>query len=250
METCSPSYTKILIRFVGDHDQVTLARERRHFFRLGPREHQPARILRRVVVDGPRLRRRKLLQRLANPITPRRRGRHRQRTRLRSRHKIGNRRPVRREDQRVIARIKHALKGSIQGLRAANRRNHLVGRHVDSIFRGKLLHQRLAQRQHARRRRIMRVVLHQRLHRRVLDRLRRLKIRLAAVQRVHLQTLCPHFHDLVANLHDIRESNLIQAFCQADPTRFRHGLRSPFRTHFQLQVFPEYPMSLSVRGRM
>ena len=63
------------------------------------------------------------------------------------------------------------------------------------------------------------------------------------MQRMNLQPLCPHFHDLVANLHDVGESNLVQPLCQANPARFRHGHTVSFRAH--LGASPEYLMSFA-----
>ena len=62
---------QVFVGLVGDDDQVALDGEGRNFFRLGPREDQAARILRRVVVDGARLRGGKLLERIADAIAAR-----------------------------------------------------------------------------------------------------------------------------------------------------------------------------------
>ena len=69
----------------------------------------------------------------------------------------------------------------------------------------------------------MRVILNQRPHGRIFDRLGRLKVRLAAMQRMHLDSFGAHLHDLVANLHNIRESDLVQSLCEANSILFRDG---------------------------
>ena len=68
------------------------------------------------------------------------------------------------------------------------------------------------------------------------------------MQRVHLETLRPHLHHLVANLHDVRESNLIQA---SSPVEFRSSCRRHWQ-QFSFRVkgclFHKNMPSLSVSG--
>ena len=57
----------------------------------------------------------------------------------------------------------------------------------------------------------------------------------ASVQRVHLLAFCPQSHDLVADLHNVRETHLIQSLGQPNPAlsgrchsiSFRRGTFSP-----------------------
>ncbi len=62
----------------------------------------------------------------------------------------------------------------------------------------------------------MRLVLDQRLDGRVLDLFGRFEVGFAAVERMHLKTLGAHPHHLVANLHNVGESYLVQSLCQPD----------------------------------
>ncbi len=62
----------------------------------------------------------------------------------------------------------------------------------------------------------MGLVLDQRLDSRELDLLGRFEVGFAAVERMHLETIGPHPHDLVANLHNVGESYLVKSLCQAD----------------------------------
>ena len=88
---------------------------------------------------------------------------------------------------------------------------------MDAVFLRKFLDKRRAQGQHPGRRRVVGLVLHQGLNGCEFDVGRRLKEWLAAVQGVHLKAARSQLHHLVADLHDIGESNLVQPLCQPDP---------------------------------
>jgi len=59
---------KIFIGLVGNDNQVALDGKGSNLFGLSPSEHETAGILRRVVINCPRLRRRELLERVADPL--------------------------------------------------------------------------------------------------------------------------------------------------------------------------------------
>ena len=93
-----PVIDQILVGLVGNDDQIALNGERGNLFRLGAHKDYAARILRGVVVDGPRLGRGELLQSIPDAVAARADGGHLQWPRLRPGHQVADRRPVRRED--------------------------------------------------------------------------------------------------------------------------------------------------------
>ncbi len=202
---------EVFVGFVGDDDQIAFDGEGCHFFSFGAGEDEAAGILRRVVVDGACLRRRKLLERLADSVAARGDGGNQQRPRLRAGDEIADGSPIGREDQGVIAGIEHALEGCVEALRAADGDDHFVGGDVDFVFGGKLLRPAPgADGKQAGRRSVVGLVFDQRADGGELDVIGRLEEGLAAVQRVHLEPLGAHGHHLVANLHDVGEANLVE----------------------------------------
>jgi len=116
------------------------------------------------------------------------------------------------------------LERRIEGLRAADGGNHFIGGYMDVVLGGKLLHQTFAQRQDAGGRRVVRLVLYERLDCRIFNVRWRLKKRLASVKHMHLVAFGTQFHHLIANLYDIGKTYFIQPFRQSDSALLRnHG---------------------------
>ena len=108
-----PLINQILIRFVCNHDQVMLTGKGGHFFRFRAREDRAGGVLRGVVINGPGIWRGEVLQRPGKTCAARRRCRHQQSPRLAACNHLPNRRPIGREEQHVVSRVEHRLKGNI-----------------------------------------------------------------------------------------------------------------------------------------
>src|SRR6266702_3841654 len=91
----------------------------------------------------------------------------------------------------------------VQALRTTDGDDHFVCSHMDAVFSSELLCKCLTQREHARRRRIVRLIVNERSHGGEFDVVGRLEERLASMQGVHLQALGPQSHYLIADLHDV-----------------------------------------------
>jgi len=127
----------------------------------------------------------------------------------------------------VVAGIEDALESRKQGLRCAHRDQDFLVCRLDGVFGRQLFLERGAQLGQAGRGRIVGLVFDQRADGSVLDFLGRLEERLPAVECVDRKALGAQLHDLVANLHDVGESNFIQPLGQPNPAHFcRHGFVS------------------------
>ena len=100
---------------------------------------------------------------------------------------VADGRPIRREDERIVSGIEHALECCIQALRAANRGDYLIGGDMNAVFSRQLFDQGLAQRKQAGRWRVVRLVFNQGPDGGELDVVGSLEEGLTAVQRMHLE---------------------------------------------------------------
>ena len=146
----------VLVDLVADHDDRRVPDDRRELVEIGSGQHAGAGVVRRVEQDEPRSRRDRGADRV--PVDPVIRERQRQRHRggageLHRRHVAVVRRL---EDDDLVAGMRERLDGREDRLRRAGRHGDLVDRVVAAPVQPQDLgRDRLAQRRHARHRRIL-----------------------------------------------------------------------------------------------
>ena len=116
----------------------------------------------------------------------------------------------------LVAGIDHRLEGAEQPLHAAGHDEHVLFAHVDAVALAHLRGDGGAQLRDARRGGVARPVLGERARHRLLDRLGRVEVRLAALELEDGRAARAQFHDAVANLDDVGEADPFEARSEAE----------------------------------
>jgi hypothetical protein len=108
-------------------------------------------------------------------------------------------------------------------MRSAHGDDDVFHLHIHVIFRAQLFRNGLAQRSDARRGRIPCLIFTQRAHHRLLDAIRRVKKRFAAMKGMHGNARGAQFQNLVANLHNVRKAYFVEPLRGTECTIACHG---------------------------
>jgi len=201
---------QVFVSFVGDDDEIALAGEGGNFLSFGAGENDAGGILRRVVVDGAGILRGVIFESLAQAGFPRGCGGNEQRACLGAGDEVADRRPVRGEDEDVVASIEDALEGGVEGVSAAGGDEDVFFLAADFVALLEFGGESGTQRLDSGAGRVAGVIRGERVGHGLLDGLGRVKKRLATVQAPDGVSGFAEGEDFVADLNNVREADFIE----------------------------------------
>ena len=130
-------------------------------------------------------------------------------------HEVLDRRPVRREEQHIVAGIDHGLKRAEQCLHAAVHDDDVLRLRGDAVSNAQFVSDSFAQFENAGRRSVARFVFRECAHHRFFDWLRCLHEWFTTLELVNRCALFAQFHDAIAELDDVRKADVRESRSQS-----------------------------------